>query len=98
MVSSAVNLVWEEQLTLIRGASTVRRCRPGGGTPSTPSASSGARRNGEFARYAICPVQGTGYSTFFYKMKNTKLKSNTHLQNTFFDLLSCFFERFASKF
>jgi hypothetical protein len=51
MVSSAVNLLWEEQLTVIRGASTVSRCRPAGGTPSTPSASSGARRNGEFARY-----------------------------------------------
>ncbi len=72
MVSSAVNLVWEEQLTVIRGASTVSRCRPGGGTPSTPSASSGVRRNGEFARYAICTIR---YNEFdFFKMKETKIE------------------------
>jgi hypothetical protein len=40
----------------------------------------------------------------FLKMKNTdplmgaKLKSKTHLQNTFFDFLSCFFTRLGSKF
>ena len=68
MVSSAENLVWEEQLTVIRGASTVSRCRPGGGTPSTPSASSGARRNEEFARYA------RGYNEFDILKKNEEHK------------------------
>jgi hypothetical protein len=82
---------------VIRGASTVSRCRPGGGTPSTPSASSGARRNGEFARYAICTI-GYNKVDFLKKIKNTKFKCKTHLQNTFFVLLSCFFECFASKF
>ncbi len=47
-----------------------------------------------------------GYNEFdfFQKMKNTdplmgaKLKSKTHLQNTFFDFLSRFLRVLASKF